>query len=156
MSDNTKQADPADPAETAYTGYWRAAHDAGVAPFRWDELPDENQDAWRGSAGDVLAKHGPAGVRAAWIQLRQFRDALDRQASAWVTEADGTDETDAEFGGERAATADTLRRCARQVRNLLPILLEMDAAPPAEPYQATLIPERVERAAPGTAAGGTL
>ena len=151
MSDNGTQP-AADPAETGYNGYWRAAHDAGVPPFRWDEVPPENQDAWRGSAAEVLARHGSAG----WAALRSLCAALTDQAAAWVLAADGSDETDAAFGGERAATAAALRRCAADVRAMLPVILKMDAPPPGQPHEAELIPERDGRAAPGTAAGSTL
>lgn len=151
MSDND-ETPAADPGETGYTAYWRAVHDAGVPPVPWEDIPADSQDSWRGSAAEVLARHGSAG----WAALRSLCAALTDQAAAWVLAADGSDETDAAFGGERAATAVALRRCAADVRAMLPVILKMDAPPPAEPYEAELIPERVDTTPPGTAAGGTL
>lgn len=159
MSDNETPA--ADPGETGYTGYWRGAHEAGVPPVAWEEIPPENQESWRAAAADVLAKHGPAGLAAATAEIRRVRDALSAYAAGWTVTAAGMEAKRAvlEDGPERevlAAQAAMLRSHASLIRVLAPVLLDMDAPPLAEPYEAELIPERIDRAAPGTAAGGTL
>lgn len=161
MSNDTTAVQPADPGETGYNGYWRGVYEAAVPPCEWDEIPEDNQDAWRNSAADVLAQHGPAELGRAIAEIRRVRDALHDRASEWTDAAIGLAEKRAAIpaGPDRAELTtriEMLRSHARILRSLAPILLEMGAAPPAEPYQAGLIPQRVARAAPGTAAGGTL